>query len=413
MNSHTDFQDYRAFKPSRLKRITNIIYLILLGMLMGIVLIKLTGPSQKKVESGGNASSIANSQKLAPAPLSSVASYEQAVIAATQKAMSAVVSVHISGTQLVVRRFRDPFFDMLYGGRIGRKSISDMGSGVIIDPKGIIITNDHVIYAGETAKVQITVVLTDGRTFPAKIIKQFHTQDIAILSIEGSNLPYIEIGSSSEVTPGQTVLAIGNPFGDALTGGLIGGEPTVTRGIISATRRNLTITQYGITRYYRNMLQTDASINEGNSGGALIDLEGKLVGINTAIISPKSTGSIGIGFAAPSDRVKLILDSVNKYGDIGQPYAGISVQDVTRSIARSLDFDGSGGAIIDEIHRNSPGEKGGFKRGDIITKVNGFTVTSTEEVRSMFMGSVPGEQFALTVYRDGKIIDLKLVLGSE
>ncbi|MBT4484573.1 MAG: PDZ domain-containing protein, partial [Candidatus Latescibacteria bacterium] len=340
-------------------------------------------------------------------------SYEQAVITATQKAMPAVVSVHISGTQLVVRRFRDPFFDMLYGGRIGRKSIREMGSGVIIDPKGIIITNDHVIYAGKNAEVQITVVLTDGRTFPAKIIKQFHTQDIAILSIEGSNLPYIEIGPSSEVTPGQTVLAIGNPFGDALTGGLIGGEPTVTRGIISATRRNLTITQYGITRYYRNMLQTDASINEGNSGGALIDLEGKLVGINTAIFSPNSTGSIGIGFAAPSDRVKLILDSVNKYGDIGQPYTGISVQDVTRSFARSLDYEGSGGAIIDEIHRNSPGEKGGFKRGDIITKVNGFTVTSTEEVRSMFWGSVPGEQFTLTVYRDGKITELKLVLGSE
>ncbi len=413
MNINRKFQNYDTFNSSRLRRIAGTISLIIFGIFLGIFLTNVKDSYRKSSKPADMVSTVANAQKVSPTQFSSVASYEEAVINAAQKAMPAVVSVHISGTQLVYKRFRDPFFDMLYGGRIGRKNIGGMGSGVIIDPKGIIITNDHVIYAGENAEIKLTVVLTDGRIFPAKIIKQFHTQDIAILSIEGDNLPYIEIGSSSEITPGQTVLAIGNPFGDALAGGLIGGEPTVTRGIISAKRRNLTITQYGITRYYRNMLQTDASINEGNSGGALINLEGKLVGINTAIMSPKNTGSIGIGFAAPSDRVKLILDSVIKYGDIGSPYAGISVQDVTESIARALNFRGFGGALIDEVDRNSPGEKGGFKRSDIITKVSGFTVTRTEEVISMFKGSVPGEQFSLTVYRDGKLIDLKLILGSQ
>ncbi|HUT62815.1 MAG TPA: trypsin-like peptidase domain-containing protein [Anaerolineae bacterium] len=412
MNTKSQYPDLSFFKTPRKRRIFTFLYLILFGMVIGVMLTLYLNPSKNTPVTENITSDIVNAQTHSQLPLTPDLEYEQAVIKATQKAMPAVVSIHVIGTQLVYYSFRDPFLDMLYGKRLGRQPIRGIGSGVIIDPKGIIVTNDHVINFPNT-EIQIKVVLPDGRTFPAQVIQHFPNQDIAIISVEGTDLPYIEIGSSSLVIPGQTVLAIGNPFGDELTGGLLGGEPTVTRGIVSATRRNITFSSEGITRYYRNMLQTDASINEGNSGGALIDLQGKLVGINTAIMSPKGAGSIGIGFAAPSDRVKLILDRVKEFGDIGKPYTGISVQDITSEIARTSGYKENEGVIINSVEKNSPGENSGFIVGDIITKVNGFRTTNTEDVQSMFMGSVPGENFVLTVFRNSKIIDVVLTLGSK
>ena len=412
MNTKSQYPDLSFFKTPRKRRIFTFLYLILFGMIIGVMLTLYLNPSKNTPVTENIKSDIVNAQTHSQLPVTPDLEYEQAVIKATQKAMPAVVSIHVIGTQLVYYSFRDPFLDMLYGKRLGRQPIRGLGSGVIIDPKGIIVTNDHVINFPNT-EIQIKVVLPDGRTFPAQVIQHFPNQDIAFISVEGTDLPYIEIGSSSLVIPGQTVLAIGNPFGDELTGGLLGGEPTVTRGIVSATRRNITFSSEGITRYYRNMLQTDASINEGNSGGALIDLQGKLVGINTAIMSPKGAGSIGIGFAAPSDRVKLILDRVKEFGDIGKPYTGISVQDITSEIARTSGYKETEGVIINSVEKNSPGENSGFIVGDIITKVNGFRTTNTEDVQSMFMGSVPGENFVLTVFRNSKIIDVVLTLGSK
>jgi len=412
-----DYQFHTSPSPKKRRNFTPM-YLILFGVFIGVGLTNTFRPMPGKDTSEAPADSAFAQTR--PAAGYDVAAFEAAVVGAVKKATPAVVSVHTQASQIVAYRFRDPFFDMLYGKRLGTRPRHGMGSGVIIDPKGIIVTNDHVInLTGERDltnsrnELSITVVLSDGRTYPARILKHFPTQDIAILAVDADDLPYLELGSSSNLTVGQTVLAVGNPFGDRLTGGLMGGEPTVTRGIISALRRNLNITQEGITRYYRTMLQTDASINEGNSGGALIDLSGMLVGINTAIMSPAGTGSIGIGFAQPSDRVRLILESVRKNGDIGSPYTGIYVQNLTPALASALDFDGSGGVIIDSIDKGSPGEESGFDKGDIITKVNGFTTTNREEVVSMFLGSVPGEKFMLSVYRDGKYRDLTLILGSK
>ncbi len=216
------------------------------------------------------------------------------------------------------------------------------------------------------------------------------------------------------IEPGQTVLAIGNPFGDKLSGGLSYSEPTVTRGIISATSRNLTIpTNEGGVRYLRNMLQTDAAINQGNSGGALIDLNGKLVGINAAIMSNDGQVSVGIGFAIPSDRVKLILDNFrNKYA-VGEWYTGISVQDLTPDIRREIGFKGEEGAVITKVEDGSPATKSGLKPGDVITRVNGFAVRTKDELSSMFRGSVPGEIFKLTIVRDGRTFESNLKLGSK
>ncbi len=444
MNNDEQYPDYRAYKTPRKKHVTLYLYLILFGVILGVFLtnyyysVRFSTEKETKSEniSGTQAvpkedeqtipqiktQSIQQTKNITASqtPITSVLGFEEAVVKAVQKAMPAVVSIHVSGTELVYYRFRDPFLNMLYGRRLGRQPINGMGSGVIIDPKGIIVTNDHVINITnekeddlKKAGIDIKVVLTDGRTFPARVIKHFPVQDFAILSVDSSNLPHIEIGSSSDVTPGQTVLAIGNPFGDKLTGGLLGGEPTVTRGIISATRRNLTIGGDGITRYYRNMLQTDASINEGNSGGALIDLQGKLVGINTAIMSPGGAGSIGIGFAYPSDRVKLILDSVKEHGDIGLWYTGLSVKELTDGIARSLGYKGAMGVLVSSVEKNSPGEECGLIRGDIIARVNGFKINNSEEVLSMFEGAIPGEIFNLSIFRDGKDMDLILKVGEK
>lgn len=336
--------------------------------------------------------------------------YEKAVVTSTQKSTPAVVSVYISGTQYF--RFANPVYDMMYG--VQRKDISAMGSGVIIDPKGTIITNDHVVDdVNGSSGAKIQVVLSDGRNFQAKVVKELPKQDIAILKIDAKDLPYIEMGNSSELVPGQTVIVIGNPFGTSISDGLKGGEPTVTKGIISATKRNLRIPMdNGEIKYYRNMLQTDASINEGNSGGALIDLNGKLVGINTAILS-EGSGSIGINFAIPADRVKLILESIKKYGDVTDVVSGIKVIPLNEKIVKSLNFKGQGGVIISDVESGSPGDRGGFRKGDIITGINGFTVVNEQQSRSMFKGAVPGEVYDVKIFRDGNYTDLNLKLDPK
>lgn len=358
-------------------------------------------------DSSGQESSIAYAQ----AQSYGLPEYERAVISATHNALPAVVSISVYGTRTYV--IRDPLMQMLYGGRIRRQQVSGMGSGVIIDPKGIIITNDHVVTIARETRGSLQVTLTDGRTFDAEIVKALPMQDIAVLRISGEDLPFLKFGKSSEIMQGQTAIAIGNPFGSNLTDGLAGGEPTVTRGVISATKRSLTMANQNYERYYRNMLQTDASINEGNSGGALIDLEGNLIGINTAIYTAGGTGSIGIGFAIPSDRVILILDQINQYGDIQETFSGIMVDEVTQSIRQALDLGNLGGAIVTSLGKGSPGEEAGFKRGDVITAVNGLIVTSFKETNNMFRGAIPGEVYTLTVFRDGSFEELDLTLGMK
>jgi serine protease DegQ len=386
------------------------VFLILIGIVIGVIITKVIQNHNEPFHFLVNADSSLIAQTLPQSTMISTGDYERAVVEAAKKAMPAVVSIHVTGTGVI--RFRDPFFEMLYGRQL--RQLSSMGSGVIIDNNGTIITNDHVLnpYGGK-ASINIKVMLTDGRMYSdAKLIKSLPAQDIAILSIKGENLPFIELGSSNVISPGQTVLAIGNPFGDTITGGLLGAEPTVTKGIISAKRRNLTIQSENITRYYRNLLQTDAAINEGNSGGALIDLNGKLIGINTAIYSPKNTGSIGIGFAINVDRIKIILDRLQKYGDVGQAVSGIEVQDITPPLATALNFSGNG-VIVNSVDSGSPGEDAGIKRGDIIMKVDGYAITNSGEIVDIFNGAIPDESYTFTIFRNGDTKDLKLKLGKR
>jgi len=400
--------DYRAFKTPRRQRIFTYLYLVLFGVIIGVALTKFLRPLQKPAGQNNLASVIANAQPTPPTLPLDVTVYEKSVIEATRKSIPAVVTVFSTGLHVRQYRFNNPLMDMFWGPQIFRKPVTGVGSGVIVDQEGTIYTNDHVISVQNA--LEIRVVLPDGRSFKAELVKHFPIQDIAILSIDGDNLPYIKIGSSDNVVPGQTVLAIGNPFGIGLTDGLTGGEPTVTRGIISATRRPLTISQRGQTRFYRNMLQTDASINEGNSGGALIDINGKLIGINTAIMKKGGGGSIGIGFAIPIDRILFIIESSEKYDNINDWNPGIEIEPLTDTVAEALNYDGDGGVLISKIERGGTGEKSGLKRGDIIIGINGFNVTSTKEVRGLFHGFVNGETLRLTVFRKGEKLDIDLLL---
>jgi len=403
--------EYAAGTSSRVKFFAFIV-LTVLATTVAVKYLRVTFSGENAREKNSQVTA----QAVAPLPITfdGLPEHEQAVISATQKALPAVVSILTYGTRDVVYHFRNPLMEMLYGGRVGgQQPISAMGSGVIIDADGTIITNDHVIGLRRDARVKLQVTLPDGRVFDASMVKSFPSQDIAILSIEGKNLPHIEFGSSADVLQGQTAIAIGNPFGNMLTEGLSGSEPTVTRGVISALKRSMTHNNEGIIRYYRNMLQTDASINEGNSGGALIDIEGRLIGINTAIYTAGGAGSIGIGFAIPADRVKLILESMEKYGDIGIPYVGLGVEEMTKSMRDAVNLKTRGGIIVASVIPESPADESGFMRGDVITIINGLHVNTVENAQSMFRGAVPGEVYVLTVLRDGEFREIELKLGAQ
>jgi S1-C subfamily serine protease len=397
-------------------------YLLLLGVIIGMVLTNTFSPGRRdrgKVDENGTGSeprmvageasnSSASGSSTAVEPVmtaNTLTDYERAVIAATQRAIPAVVSIYTEGVQYV--RYRDPLLDMVYGPQA--RNVSGLGSGVIIDPDGTIITNEHVVEAVQGAQeAHIQVVLSDGRSFDAAIDQALFNQDIAVLKIDSHDLPFLELAKSSNLVQGQTVLAIGNPF-DISRRGL----PTVTRGIVSATKRNVRVPGEGTTRYLRNMIQTDASINEGNSGGALIDLTGRLVGMNTVIFSSGGSGSIGIGFAISSDQVKFVLDSVKKYGKAGNISSGITVTSLTRSIVSGLKFTGDSGVVISKVEKNSPGEKDGFRAGDIIVEINGFEVVGTDQAIRIFQGAFPGEVFELRVFRDGEYRIMNLTLGEK
>jgi Do/DeqQ family serine protease len=280
--------------------------------------------------------------------------------------------VNVYARRLVAQRdqgpLSDPFFRRFFGGDgvfgAPRERVQNsLGSGVIVDGKGLIVTNNHVILGGS----DIRVVLADRREFEAKLLLADERTDLAVLKIdtEDEDLPALAMGDSDDLEVGDLVLAIGNPFG-------VG--QTVTSGIVSALAR----TQLGITDY-QFFIQTDAAINPGNSGGALIDLNGNLIGINTAIFS-RSGGSIGIGFAIPVNMVKTVVQSAETGGRIQRPWIGAETQDVTAEIADSLGFARPEGTLIAGLHPNSPLAVAGLKRGDVILGLDGKPVENAKEL---------------------------------
>jgi serine protease Do len=336
-----------------------------------------------------------------------VRSIQTSLSAVAQRTMPAVVN--IASTRVYQTRdelppsalFQDPFFREFFGDDFSRffgvpqeRVERSLGSGVIVTEDGYIITNNHVV----SEATQVTVSLADKREFEAKVIGTDPKTDVAILKIDGTDLPLIHLGNSDAARIGDIVLAIGNPFG-------IG--QTVTMGIISATGRS----HVGIADY-EDFIQTDAAINPGNSGGALVDIEGNLVGINTAIIS-RSGGYQGIGFAIPTNIVKGVMDAIVKHGRMIRGWLGVSVQEVTPQIAAEFGLKKPGGALIVEVSPRSPAAKAGLSRGDIIVRYGDEEIEEATTLRNLIADTPINKKVTLTVWREGKTTEVTVVIKEE
>ena len=299
--------------------------------------------------------------------------------------------------------FSDPFFERFFGPQFkhpgipnrGKKNFKQQaaGSGFIIASDGYILTNNHVIDEAD----KITVRLADKREFAAKVVGADPQSDVAILKIEGTNLPVLPLGNSDALEVGEWVIAIGSPFEL---------NQTVTVGVVSAKGRN----RMGITDY-ENFIQTDAAINPGNSGGPLLNIRGEAVGMNTAIFS-RSGGYMGIGFAIPINMAKSIEQQLRKGGKVTRGWLGILIQDVNEDLAKS--FGGkAGGALVSEVTEGSPAMKSGLIQGDIVTEIDGVPVTDVADLRNKIAMTPPNTGLTLRVLRDGKEKEIKVTVGEQ
>lgn len=269
-----------------------------------------------------------------------------------------------------------------------------MGSGVIASPDGTILTNAHVVDEAE----KITVLLNNNKTYDAKLVGLDKPSDLAVLKIEAQNMPFLTLGNSDSVRVGDIVLAIGNPLG-------IG--QSVTAGIISAKGRRTGLSDGS----FEDFLQTDAPINRGNSGGALVNLSGELIGINSQILAGgPSGGNIGIGFSIPSNMAKSVMEQLLKDGKVRRGMLGVNIQNLTEDTAKALDLKDVTGVLVSNVRKGSSAEKAGIKRGDIITAINGEKIDDGNVLRNKIAGTLPGTEIKLTVSRDGSPQELTATL---
>lgn len=306
-------------------------------------------------------------------------------------AMPAVVN--ISTTRVVKSKgngspfMNDPFFREFFGEEFFRNQIpknrreSSLGSGVIVDKRGYIVTNNHVIAKAD----EIKVVLSDKREFTGKLIGTDPKTDIAVIKIKSDKLPVLEWGDSEKLRVGEYVLAMGNPFGL---------NQTVTMGIVSAVGR----ANVGIADY-EDFIQTDAAINPGNSGGALVNTRGQLVGINTAIFS-RSGGYMGIGFAVPSNMVKKVMDSLVATGKVTRGWLGVSIQPVNEELAKHFGLKSAEGVLVNEVMKDTPAQKAGMKEGDVIISFDGKPTADPTELRNIVAETRVGKRVKIKVVRD-------------
>ncbi|HEY3146104.1 MAG TPA: DegQ family serine endoprotease [Dongiaceae bacterium] len=313
----------------------------------------------------------------------------------------AVVNIY---TKKVVKQealspfFDDPFFKQFFGdqfnfGRSRERIQNALGSGVIVQPDGLVVTNNHVINGAD----EIRVVLNDGREFAGKVVSQDEQLDLALVRFDtkGAKLPTLAFRDSDDLEVGDLVLAIGDPFG-------VG--QTVTGGIVSGLARTRTgINDFGF------FIQTDAAINPGNSGGALVTTDGKLVGINTAIYS-QSGGSIGIGFAIPSNIVKAVVDAEANGGKLVRPWIGVTGEALSADIAESLGFDKPGGVVVKELFPGGPADKAGMKPGDVLTAINGRDVQDPQGMAFRLATLPIGQSAKVTIVRKGEQMELPVEL---
>ena len=344
-------------------------------------------PVQVPVGAGARGVPVLQAQS-GPAP----ASYRDAA----GRAMPAVVNILTSKASREAHPIlKDPFFRRFFGDRMPpEEQMSSLGSGVIVSAEGYILTNFHVVEGAD----QIEVGLADGRKAAARVVGTDPETDLAVIRIGERNLPVMVLGQPDEARVGDVVLAIGNPFG-------VG--QTVTMGIISAVgRNNLHI------NHFENFIQTDAAINFGNSGGALVDVHGNLLGINSAIYS-QTGGSIGIGFAIPVSTARTVLESIIQHGQVVRGWIGIESQDITPELADSFGLGRSSGAIIAGVVRNGPADRAGVRPGDILLAVEGKAVKNTGDMLNLIAQLAPGAKASLKLMRQNRESTVDVTVGKR
>ena len=305
---------------------------------------------------------------------------------AAQKAMPAVVSINTS-KEVRDPRTNDPWFQFFFGDQANTQHQAGLGSGVIVSPDGYILTNNHVVEGAD----QIEVTLSDSRVANARVIGTDPDTDLAVLKIELDKLPVIVLGNSDHSVVGDTVLAIGNPFG-------VG--QTVTSGIVSALGRS----ELGINTF-ENFIQTDAAINPGNSGGALVDVDGHLLGINTAIYS-QSGGSMGIGFAIPVSTAKIVMDGLVKDGKVTRGWIGVEPNELSAELAETFGVKASSGVIITGVLQAGPAANAGMLPGDVIVQVDGHAVHNVSEMMTAVAALRPGSEANFSIQRGSESLTL-------
>jgi serine protease DegQ len=350
------------------------------------------GRVMQQLGAAGNAAAPAALRAATAVPASG--SYREAA----GRAMPAVVNIITSQTPKRVDHplMRDPFFKRFFGDRPGeqQEGQSSLGSGVIVNADGYILTNNHVVEAAD----EIEVVLADGRRAPATVVGLDPETDLAVIKVNLDRLPVMVLADVDQARVGDVVLAIGNPFG-------VG--QTVTMGIISALGRN----NLHINRF-ENFIQTDAAINFGNSGGALVDVNGNMIGVNSAIYS-QSGGSVGIGFAIPVSTAKSVMESIIKSGHVVRGWIGVESQEITPELADSFGLSQRSGAIIAGVVRNGPADRGGMKPGDILLTVADKPVADTNGMLNLIAQLPPGKNATMTVLRKGRVTTLDIMVGKR
>jgi serine protease Do len=332
------------------------------------------------------------------------------ILSKTGQAMAEVAAavkpavVNISSTRTVKMRgaanpfFNDPFFKQFFGDEFRsfehprEHKQASLGSGVIVDGEGYIITNNHVVKDADEIKIK----LSDKREFRGKVVGTDPKTDLAIIKIDAHHLPVLKWGNSDTLKVGETVIAVGSPYGLS---------QTITSGIVSATGR----ANVGIADY-EDFIQTDAAINPGNSGGALVNVRGELIGINTAIFST-SGGYQGVGFAIPSSMAKVVMENLVKNGKVVRGWLGISIQPVTPELAKQFSLKDEKGVLVGDVVEESPAEKAGFQRGDVIVEFDGREVSEASSFRNTVAATPVGREVAVKLLRDGKSKTVKVTIA--
>jgi serine protease Do len=332
-------------------------------------------------------------------------SRSNAIVRAAQDVGPAVVSISVVQTQVYRQTnpgFGADFWDyFFYGPREYRRQTHSMGSGIIINSEGYVLTNDHVVRGSE----DISITLTSGDQYKGKIIGSDESSDLAVLKIvaQKKDFPYATLGNSDDLMIGEWAIAIGNPFGYLLDDS----KPTVTVGVISATNRDIK-PEAGFKQVYRNMIQTDAAINPGNSGGALVNAKGEVIGVN-AFIFTSSRGSEGIGFAIPINRAKTVIADLINTGQVVKAWVGMRVQRITPMLAQSMNLEQKSGLIVSEVDDMSPAKQAGIHPGDGIVSINDHKLERESDWEEIVNYAKVGQLITLKLSRNTDTLDIKLI----